>query len=70
MVQQLLIFSQYVKQVLKCLVSEINNEKKIVHFTYFFSGQKGFKHATDTGYYGRGAYFSVRFFNKSLHKFE
>ena len=25
------------------------------------SGQKGFKHATDTGYYGRGTYFSVSF---------
>lgn len=24
-----------------------------------FLGQTGFKHATDTGFYGRGAYFSV-----------
>jgi len=60
--QQLPIFNQYVKQVLKYLVSKIYNQK-IVYFIDFFSGQKGFKHATDSGYYGRGTYFSVRFFN-------
>ena len=27
-------------------------------FPFYFPGQKGFKHRTDTGYYGRGAYFS------------
>jgi hypothetical protein len=45
-------------------------EKRGVEYSYpvlafyfvYFPGQKGFKHATDSGYYGRGTYFSVSYF--------
>jgi hypothetical protein len=62
MVQQWPIFNQYVKQVLKYLVSKTNSEKNSLFYFVYFPGQKGFKHATDSGYYGRGTYFSVSYF--------
>jgi hypothetical protein len=37
---------------------QVNKFQKIIELSCFL-GQKGFKHATDSGYYGRGAYFSV-----------
>jgi hypothetical protein len=53
-----------VKRVSKYLVNKFQKKTRQLSS---FSGQKGFTHATDNGYYGRGTYFSVRIYIKKRH---
>ena len=52
---------EYSYPVLAFHGTAVANIQPICETGFKIPGQKGFKHATDSGYYGRGTYFSVSF---------